>query len=86
MSNSLPPIGVFWDIENCSVPRWKSALSVVQIIRDTLFVDHREVEFMCVCDTSKESKDIIEELNAAQVNVKPNIYRYIYVHKFMYKK
>lgn len=24
---------------------------------------------MCVCDTSKESKDIIQELNAAQVNV-----------------
>nr|XP_022317028.1 meiosis regulator and mRNA stability factor 1-like [Crassostrea virginica] len=69
MSSSLPPIGVFWDIENCSVPRWKSALSIVQVIRDSLFADHREVEFMCVCDTSKENKDIIQELNAAQVNV-----------------
>ena len=67
MSSSLPPIGVFWDIENCSVPRWKSALSIVQAIRDSLFADHREVEFMCVCDTSKENKDIIQELNAAQV-------------------
>ncbi|XP_048760043.2 meiosis regulator and mRNA stability factor 1-like isoform X2 [Ostrea edulis] len=69
MASSLPPIGVFWDIENCCVPRWKSALFVVQAIRDSLFADHREVEFMCVCDTSKESKDVIQELNSAQVNV-----------------
>lgn len=27
-------IGVFWDIENCSVPRGKSALTVVQRIRE----------------------------------------------------
>ncbi|XP_061175452.1 meiosis regulator and mRNA stability factor 1-like isoform X2 [Saccostrea echinata] len=69
MSGNLPPIGVFWDIENCSIPRWKSALSVVQVIRESLFTDHREVEFMCVCDTSKESKDVIQELNFAQINV-----------------
>ncbi|KAK3091075.1 hypothetical protein FSP39_016962 [Pinctada imbricata] len=69
MSNQLPPIGVFWDIENCSVPKWKSALSVVQLIREKFFADHREVEFMCVCDTTKESKDVIQELNNAQVNV-----------------
>ena len=67
MSIQLPPIGVFWDIENCSVPKSKCALGVVQVIREKFFVAHREVEFMCVCDTSKESKDVIQELNNAQV-------------------
>ena len=61
------PIGVFWDIENCCVPKWRSALWVVQKIRTDLFKGHREVEFMCVCDTSKESKVVIQELNSAQV-------------------
>ena len=62
------PIGVFWDIENCSVPKWKSALHIVQAIRNKFFAGHREAEFMCVCDTSKESKYVIQELNQAQVN------------------
>lgn len=63
-----PPIGVFWDIENCAVPRGKSALAVVQRIRDQLFIGHREAEFMCVCDINKESSTIIQELNDSQVN------------------
>ena len=61
------PIGVFWDIENCSVPKWRSALWVVQKIRTEFSQGHREVEFMCVCDASKESKVVIQELNSAQV-------------------
>ena len=61
------PIGVFWDIENCCVPKWRSALWVVQKIRTKFFQGHREVEFMCVCDTSKENKMVIQELNSAQV-------------------
>ncbi|XP_072022715.1 meiosis regulator and mRNA stability factor 1-like [Amphiura filiformis] len=64
-----PPIGVFWDIENCAVPRGKSALSVAQRIRDRFFTGHREAEFMCVCDISKESPVVIQELNDAQVTV-----------------
>ncbi|XP_071478338.1 meiosis regulator and mRNA stability factor 1-like [Diadema antillarum] len=64
-----PPIGVFWDIENCAVPRGKSALAVVQRIRDRFFAGHREAEFMCVCDINKESSTIIQELNDAQVTV-----------------
>ncbi|XP_022794519.1 meiosis regulator and mRNA stability factor 1-like [Stylophora pistillata] len=63
------PIGVFWDIENCPVPRGKSASAVVQKIRREFFTGKREVEFMCVCDISKEKKEIIEELNKAQVTV-----------------
>ncbi|KAJ7340352.1 hypothetical protein OS493_003095 [Desmophyllum pertusum] len=63
------PIGVFWDIENCPVPRGKSASAVVQKIRKEFFSGKREVEFMCVCDISKEKKEVIEELNTAQVTV-----------------
>ncbi|KAL8579349.1 hypothetical protein ACOMHN_026714 [Nucella lapillus] len=62
-------IGLFWDIENCQVPRSVSALSVVQHLRKLFFEGLREAEFMCVCDINKESKHIIEELNNGQVNV-----------------
>ncbi|KAK8398550.1 hypothetical protein O3P69_004010 [Scylla paramamosain] len=65
----LLPIGVFWDIENCQVPKGLSATHVVQAIRTRFFSNHREVEFMCVCDTLKENTTILEELNDAQVNV-----------------
>ena len=61
------PIGVFWDIENCPVPRGKSASAVVQKIRKEFFSGKREVEFMCVCDINKEKKEVIEELNKTQV-------------------
>jgi Protein of unknown function DUF88. len=61
------PIGVFWDIENCQVPRGISALAIVQKIRKTFYPGRREVDFMCVCDTTKEKKEVLEELNRAQV-------------------
>ncbi|KAK6187453.1 hypothetical protein SNE40_005480 [Patella caerulea] len=69
MSDKLLPIGVFWDIENLNVPKYKSAYAVVQKIRDGFFSGYREAEFMCVCDINKENKDVIQELNSAQVNV-----------------
>ncbi|XP_054990714.1 meiosis regulator and mRNA stability factor 1 isoform X2 [Sorex araneus] len=66
---NLPPIGVFWDIENCSVPTGRSATAVVQRIREKCFRGHREAEFICVCDISKENKEVIQELNNCQVTV-----------------
>ncbi|XP_072337934.1 meiosis regulator and mRNA stability factor 1-like isoform X1 [Scyliorhinus torazame] len=66
---NLPPIGVFWDIENCSVPTGRSAMTIVQRIRQRFFQGHREAEFMCVCDISKENKEVIQELNNCQVTV-----------------
>ncbi|XP_077131244.1 meiosis regulator and mRNA stability factor 1 isoform X8 [Ranitomeya variabilis] len=69
IQENLPPIGVFWDIENCSVPSGRSAVSVVKRIRERLFKGHREAEFICVCDISKENKEVIEELNNCQVTV-----------------
>ncbi|XP_004692164.1 PREDICTED: meiosis arrest female protein 1 isoform X2 [Condylura cristata] len=67
--DNLPPIGVFWDIENCSVPSGRSATAVVQRIREKFFKGHREAEFICVCDISKENKEVIQELNNCQVTV-----------------
>uniref|UniRef100_A0A669EQM0 Meiosis regulator and mRNA stability factor 1 n=1 Tax=Oreochromis niloticus TaxID=8128 RepID=A0A669EQM0_ORENI len=67
--DSIPPVGVFWDIENCSVPSGRSAGAVVQRIRNRFFQGHREAEFICVCDISKESKAVIQELNNCQVTV-----------------
>ncbi|KAL6110519.1 marf1 [Pungitius sinensis] len=66
---NIPPVGVFWDIENCSVPSGRSAGAVVQRIRSHFFQGHREAEFICVCDISKESKAVIQELNNCQVTV-----------------
>ncbi|XP_053327792.1 meiosis regulator and mRNA stability factor 1 [Spea bombifrons] len=66
---NLAPIGVFWDIENCSVPSGRSAVAVVKRIRERLFKGRREAEFICVCDISKENKEVIEELNNCQVTV-----------------
>ncbi|XP_046855493.1 meiosis regulator and mRNA stability factor 1-like isoform X2 [Xenia sp. Carnegie-2017] len=63
------PVGVFWDFENCAIPRGKSARAVVQKIRSVFLEKKREAEFMCVCDTGKEKKTVIEELNQAQVTV-----------------
>jgi meiosis arrest female protein 1 len=57
--DTLPSIGVFWDIENCHVPSGVSALSVVQMIRDTFFIGYREAEFVVVCDVTKESPQVI---------------------------
>ncbi|XP_029990149.1 meiosis regulator and mRNA stability factor 1 isoform X3 [Sphaeramia orbicularis] len=68
-SENIPPVGVFWDIENCSVPSGRSAVAVVQRIRNRFFQGHREAEFICVCDISKESKAVIQELNNCQVTV-----------------
>ncbi|KAM5152310.1 meiosis regulator and mRNA stability factor 1 isoform 2-T2 [Mantella aurantiaca] len=69
VQENLPPIGVFWDIENCSVPSGRSAVTVVKRIRERFFKGRREAEFICVCDISKENKEVIEELNNCQVTV-----------------
>ena len=80
-SKELEPVGVFWDFENCPVPKGKSAQAVVQKIRNVFFQNKREAEFMCVCDTSKEKKSVIEELNKAQVR---KYYRCGLVKVFIY--
>ncbi|XP_024889327.1 meiosis regulator and mRNA stability factor 1 isoform X3 [Temnothorax curvispinosus] len=68
-TSNLPPIGVFWDIENCQVPKGRSAIAITQLIRDKFFNGYREAEFIVVCDVQKENSQIIQELNDAQVNL-----------------
>ena len=64
-------IGVFWDIENCCVPRGKSAVKLVERIRTLpVFEGKSEIEFLVVCDVRRsEPEEVLDELNAAQVNV-----------------
>ncbi|KAF5280789.1 hypothetical protein FQA39_LY17970 [Lamprigera yunnana] len=69
ITKSLPPIGIFWDIENCQVPKSKSATLVVQQLRELFYDNYREAEFIVVCDVKKESSQIISDLNDAQVNL-----------------
>ena len=61
------PVGVFWDIENCSIPPGKSPFAVAQKIRKEFFEKKREAEFICVCDTMKENATVTDDLNNAQV-------------------
>eukprot|EP00800_Vazella_pourtalesii_P009473 TRINITY_DN237_c0_g1_i3.p1 TRINITY_DN237_c0_g1~~TRINITY_DN237_c0_g1_i3.p1 ORF type:complete len:462 (+),score=100.81 TRINITY_DN237_c0_g1_i3:192-1577(+) len=63
-------IGIFWDIENISVPPNVSISDLVRRIRNTFVTaDKREVEFMCVCDVHKENKRTIDELNSCNVTI-----------------
>ena len=63
----LEPVGVFWDIENCPVPLDKSAFALAAKMRRVFFEGKREAEFMCVCDVTKERKEVTDALHKAQV-------------------
>lgn len=63
----LPPLGIYWDIENCQVPKNRSSAALVQKIRQTFLENYRESEFVVVCDVKKESPQVIQELHDAQV-------------------
>ena len=63
----LEPVGVFWDIENCQVTPDKSAFALANKIRKLFFEGKREAEFLCVCDINKERKEVMDDLNKAQV-------------------
>ncbi len=68
--NRMEPVGVFWDIENCPVPIDKSAFGVAAKMRKVFIEGKREAEFMCVCDITKERKDVTDDLHKAQVRDK----------------
>ncbi|XP_045497656.1 meiosis regulator and mRNA stability factor 1 [Colias croceus] len=63
------PVGIFWDIENCQVPRGCSAIDVVAAIRAKFLVGRREADFVVVCDVRKESVHRLQELNDSQVSL-----------------
>ncbi|CAN7937826.1 unnamed protein product [Ixodes hexagonus] len=62
-------ISVYWDIENCAVPIGVSAYDVVKKVRDEFYRGHREVEFSVACDIGQVKKEVVDELNDAQVTV-----------------
>ena len=64
----LEPVGLFWDIENCQVPLDKSAFSLANKMRKVFFKGKREAEFMCVCDITKERKEVTDDLHNAHVS------------------
>ena len=62
-------VGIFWDIENIFIPDDRSPAGVVRVLRDRFVCDRREVEFQCVCDTHKEERFTIDQLNSSLVTV-----------------
>ncbi len=87
----LEPVGVFWDIENCPVPMDKSAFSLAAKMRRVFFEGKREAEFMCVCDVTKERKEVTNALHNAQVHgtqCRQSHHRtcvsYLYMYMYMY--
>ena len=70
----VEPVGVFWDIENCPVPLDKCAFSLANKIRREFFEGKREAEFMCVCDITKERKEVTKLLQDAQARGTFSIY------------
>ncbi|XP_033366532.1 meiosis regulator and mRNA stability factor 1-like [Bombus vosnesenskii] len=64
----LPPIRVFWDIENCHVPKGGFAMAATHVIREKFFGGCREAEFIVVCDVLRENNQVIKELNNAQIS------------------
>jgi len=72
-SQSKVPLGIFWDIENCSISSRKTTSSIVKSIREYVQSKHPECgfakEFKCVCDSSKLNKTISEGLNNSGVDI-----------------
>jgi meiosis arrest female protein 1 len=59
--------GIFWDIENIRLPNYYQAITVVEAIRQRFLTKYREAEFLVVCDVHKEKKELVTDLNNAQV-------------------
>lgn len=59
---------ISWFIFFVQIPRGRSAVAVAQVIRDKFFDGYREAEFLVVCDVKKETSQVIQELNDAQVS------------------
>lgn len=65
--SSFFDVGIFWDIENVRLPSYHQAIAVVEAIRRRFLVNYREAEFLVVCDARKERKELVANLNNAQV-------------------
>lgn len=52
-SSSSSVVGLFWDVENCSLPRGSDAFDIVHRIRQRLVVQRCEIGFTAYCDIQK---------------------------------
>lgn len=64
------PVGIFWDIENCRIPKGISPSFLVENIRAlTNEFNLIENDFVIVCDVFAMNNNVINELNNMQVNI-----------------
>lgn len=63
--------GIFWDIENISIPKRISIPHLIQMIRHKFIYTSSlvEQEFTIVCDVHKESKSLTSQLAAANITL-----------------
>lgn len=64
------PIGIFWDIENISIPKHKSIPNLIKTIRNAFCTGvYYEDDFVAVFDVTKELKQLSNDLSAANVTI-----------------
>ncbi|GIY37437.1 hypothetical protein CEXT_363551 [Caerostris extrusa] len=68
-SNETGVISVFWDIENCPIPRGKSGVDFVKLVRTMLYENRIEGSFSVVCDVHNLNNAQTEELSASNVTI-----------------
>ncbi|XP_044005440.1 meiosis regulator and mRNA stability factor 1-like [Aphidius gifuensis] len=68
-SSSLNSMALFWDIENVRVPKGKTAEVLTQIVRSTFSNGYNEIEFVVVCDVTKETEKDIKDLIKSKVKL-----------------
>jgi meiosis arrest female protein 1 len=64
--NDCQSVGIFWDIENCNIPKNKDVTQLLKVIRKRAIGDHWNTkikEFECVCNTSKLCRQTVDYLN-----------------------
>ncbi|CAF1002457.1 unnamed protein product [Didymodactylos carnosus] len=63
-------ISLYWDLENCAIPRQQLPFDIVQRIRSRFVTpDLREVGFNCYCDAKSISNENRISLSHANVNI-----------------
>uniref|UniRef100_T1J9E0 Meiosis regulator and mRNA stability factor 1 n=1 Tax=Strigamia maritima TaxID=126957 RepID=T1J9E0_STRMM len=62
-------IGIFWDIENCAIPKGKSVLHFVKKIRDTFCEEYTEERFVVVCNANNQLPTIAKDLSELMVRI-----------------
>uniref|UniRef100_T1ILD4 Meiosis regulator and mRNA stability factor 1 n=1 Tax=Strigamia maritima TaxID=126957 RepID=T1ILD4_STRMM len=67
--NQYLKIGLFWDIENCPVPKEKSVLYFVKKLRDLFFEGYTQDKFIVVCNAYNQPPAITKDLRDVGVTV-----------------